>query len=453
MSCPKYDIVIWGATGFTGSLCAKYLAGVGSVKYAIAGRSDSKLALLRDDIKKTFPSVSVDIIVANLDDSSSLDNLVTQGNVIISTAGPFAKVGTPIIDACIRNGVHYVDITGEIPWVRKMIDKFHDNAQKKKLRIVNCCGYDCIPADIGAMMMADALLARGKTPREVRMLLGEARGSASGGTFASAINIVETMSFADMRAAGPFSICPRDPITNEPLQPIDIKAVTQASDSLFSDYDKEYSAWTMPYLMQAVDTRIVHRSNAVSGYKYGRNFIFTERLPFHMPAMAGFVASVFGSMFVSLAGLLLVFPPTRSIIKKLVPQPGSGPDEKARDQGFFKMLFWGKGRGENDAEDTVIYGGLDAPGGDPGYKLTSMMVCESALCIARDESSLPTHYGVITPSTAFGNVLLNRLNRAGMKFFLAEDKDSVLKTLGMKNGSCLRIYFKKDYIDYIPKYH
>lgn len=293
-----------------------------------------------------------------------------------------------------------------------MVDDFHDSASTKKVKIVHCCGFDCVPSDMGTFMMVDALRRQFLEPLEVRFLCWDVKGGASGGTIASVMNLFDNSLGALLEMANPFYLAPRDPITKQPIQPRDQKIISAATDNLVLGYDTVFKTWTMPWLMQGIDTRIVNRSNAVQGWLYGREFLYSER----MRAPNPLVALLF-TLMLPFGSLLCYLPFTRNILKRFLPQPGEGPDEQAMATGFMKIKLWGRGR-DSAGKERVLRGGVTAVNGDPGYLQTAKMVSEAALCLLRDAEACPCNYGVLTPSAALGQPLIDRLRAKGIEFFL-----------------------------------
>lgn len=331
----------------------------------------------------------------------------------MSTAGPFAKIGTPIVEACVKASTNYVDITGESTWIREIIDKYHSTAEKNKIKIIPCCGFDCIPVDVGTRFLVDSMLQKEIKPVEVRMILTNSKGDASGGTIASILNMFESSTIKTLLASlNPFFLCPRLPSTNEIDQPSSI-IVSKCSDKMIFDYDSIFSFWCMPFVMQAIDTRVVHRSNALSKFKYGRNFIYSERMK------APFIVGLISTLVTPLVTTLLFFSVTRNILKLFLPSPGEGPSEVVRETGRFHFQMWGKGT-NNNGENVIVKARIDAPDGDPGYKQTAVMITEAAVSLAilssQPQQSNDEIYGILTPSTGLGNTLLKRLEDANIKF-------------------------------------
>ncbi|KAJ1433775.1 Saccharopine dehydrogenase-domain-containing protein [Ochromonadaceae sp. CCMP2298] len=394
-----YDVVLWGATGFTGKLTAEYLHKTyPTLRWAIAGRSASALQEMKLKL-----GLNVEVLTADLKDPQSLQKLTESTKVILSTAGPFAKIGTPMVEACINGGAHYCDLTGEAQWVREMVDTYFEQAAAKKVKIVNCCGYDCIPCDLGTQMVLDRALALGLAPTEVRVRFAadKSKGGVSGGTIASVFNILESLPLSElMKLANPFYLNPRNS-----------QGAIDACDNMMPGYDDVAKKYTMPYFMQGIDLRLVNRSHALNGFKYGRDLVFSERMLLPNLPMA-----VIGSAVMALVQLMFLLPFTRFFLKKVLPSPGEGPDQDKLDNGFFTALLYAKG--VNAAGKTeVVSGTVRAFGGDPGYRQTAKMIGESAVCLALD-SDLPPAYGVLTPSVAMGPALRDRLTKQGIEFKL-----------------------------------
>jgi short subunit dehydrogenase-like uncharacterized protein len=244
----KYDVILWGCTGFTGKLVANYLKGYSSkLKIGLGGRSFSRVS----EIKKNYGLEFMDVIVASLDDMESLKSLTESTHVVISVAGPFASVGLPIVESCVTTSTHYVDITGEPQFVRSIIDRYHEIAIEKGVKIVPCCGFDCIPSDFGCQLIVDELKQKGLRPLEVQLLVDKVKGGASGGTIASVINLLESSSFSFLKElSSPFYLTPRDVISGNPIAPTDSVVLNKCADSNFVGYDHVFRKYTIPYVMQ-----------------------------------------------------------------------------------------------------------------------------------------------------------------------------------------------------------
>lgn len=359
----------------------------------------------------------VDLIEASIDDPASLDNMTSSTVILLAAAGPFDIMGTPIVDSCLRSATHYLDITGETQWVRKIIDKHHNAASEKKLKIVPCCGFDCIPSDMACYFMVSQMKLRNLEPMEVRFILGDVKGSFSNGTASTMIHLFASSSIKSLlQLLNPYYLNPLHP-NGSLAVPRDKRTVWNAADTNTPGYDSKFGFWTMPYIMQGVDCRIVNRSNSVGGWHYGEKFVFTERMK-----VGGVISAVLGSIMVAITGLLLMLPFTRPVIKACISRPGQGPSEAVQQTGFFRIKLWGVGRNRATGLEEVITGGIDAMQGDPGYLQCSRMVSEAALSLLSDtkKETAGDIYGVITPSLAFKDDLLKRLHTIGMKFYVDE---------------------------------
>lgn len=411
----KYHIVVWGATGFTGSLCCDYIAARYTalkkpLKWAIAGRTETKLIELRSAIclKNKISESAVDVIVADIRNASSLDAMAAQTKVILSTAGPFARIGEPIVDACVRNGCNYVDITGEPQFVRKVIDKHHAAATAKNLKIVPCCGFDCIPVDLGCSVMVKEMKMRDLVPKEVKTTLTKMQGGASGGTISSIATAVASSTLRDLRELmNPYYLLPRSS-TGQPMEPSSKATSSAAADKMWFRYDPVIGQYCAPFFMQSIDTRVVNRSNAIGGadsenWKYGQDFIYSEDM-----ASPNFIVALLTTLISHIGMLLMYGNLTRALLLAFLPKPGEGPSKKDREEGFFFFRSHGKGLDPKTGIVHSIVGRFNGPNGDGGYKQTSAMVAEAAICLATDNPS-PDVHGVLTPSTAFGQILIDRL--------------------------------------------
>ncbi len=357
------DIVVFGATGFVGRLVAEYLAKA-DVSVGIAGRNQAKLEALGLDLP---------VIVA---DAEHPEELARSARVIASTVGPYRRGGLKLVDACIAAGTDYCDLTGEVLFVRDSIER-HAAAQQAGARIVHSCGFDSIPSDIGTFMLHQELGALPATTLVVKAL----KGGFSGGTFASMKGQMD-----EMRASSEARRAIGDPNLLSPGRTSDERDLNRVRK------DSEHG-WIAPFVMASYNTRIVRRSAQL--LDYGPDFSYREVHGFKNPVMAVGWTGALGA----LAGGLL-FPPTRKLLDKVLPDPGQGPSEKARANGYFKV--------EVHAGDTVA---TVAAKGDPGYAATAVMMGESAIALARN----PGPGGVLTPASAIGAPLIERLRAANMR--------------------------------------
>eukprot|EP00923_Selenidium_pygospionis_P007014 GHVN01012099.1.p1 GENE.GHVN01012099.1~~GHVN01012099.1.p1 ORF type:complete len:416 (+),score=56.80 GHVN01012099.1:123-1370(+) len=407
----ELDLVIFGATGFTGKLVSLYLAqnylapkNGEVVKFALAGRSLAKLEEVRAELEAVQPGAArLELIAASVDDERSLTDMCARTKVVITTVGPFLKHGEALVKACISAGTHYCDITGEHPYVRTIIDKYHDKAVEKKLKIVNCCGFDSIPSDLGVYILQQRVKNETGAPlTQVNCRYMDILGGVSGGTIASMMQILSLPQKTIKASEDPHYLCGNQSNTHT-------KQVAQPDPSGWQ-YDSELGSYSAPFVMEAVNSRIVRRSNFLLNHEYGENFKYHE-------AMGGFqnwpVAFLMcWSHFVLMK--LMTFSAFRKVAAMVLPKQGDGPSLKTRNKGYFKAQLYGtKLVGD---KKQVFKAHVASYQGDPGYAETSKMLTESGLCTVLTDQSTPQRYGVLTPSSAFGMTLVNRLKAKGMEF-------------------------------------
>jgi len=407
MAKRSFDIVLFGATGFTGRLVAEHLARrIGTAKglrWALAGRSEAKLAQLRDALREQQADASPGLLTADSADADSLQALAQQARVICSTVGPYSLYGSDLVAACAGAGTHYCDLTGEVPWIARMIAAHQDTAERSGARIVHCCGFDSIPSDLGTWFVQDAMLREhGASARRVRGRVGRTRGSASGGTVASLLGVVEEAAAdAGLRRElrNKYLLYPRD----EAPGPL-------VRDQFGAVFDPRFRQWTAPFVMALINERVVRRSNALMDFPWGRDFDYDESLLCSGRAQALGVSLAMG------AGMAAVATgPGRSLARRFLPSPGDGPDRDAQEKGFFELYFHAE-HPDDPARDLRARVRGDR---DPGYGATSRMLGESALCLASDDLSVGG--GIWTPASALGTRLLPRLEaHAGVHFELVD---------------------------------
>ena len=397
----KFDVIIWGASGFTGKLVAEYLyknySSSGDLKWAIAGRDFSKLELVREEIADS----KIPIIIADSNDMISLNNMTKKTKVICTTVGPYAKFGSNLVSSCVDNQTHYCDLAGEVQWIRKMIDAHHDKAKANKTKIVNSCGFDSIPSDLGVYFIQKKSIEISKQrAKHIKMRVAGVKGGISGGTYASLSN-VSNEAFKDKDifkvVINPYGLNPKGDLKG--LDKNDLRKII---------YDKASNGWIGPFVMAAINTKIVRRSNALSGYLYGKNFMYDEAT-LSGKGLKGRVKAYMSA--IPLALLMSAKPGSflKRIIDAFLPKPGQGPDKKNREQGFYNLRFYIELEDGSNAFAKVT-GDMD-----PGYGSTAKMLGETAVCLAKD--SLPNSVGVLTPSIAMGDAILNRLQKnAGLTF-------------------------------------
>jgi short subunit dehydrogenase-like uncharacterized protein len=403
-----FDVIVVGATGYVGALIAEYLATSyrgNEVRWAIAGRNRAKLEALKTSLGK--PAEGLTILEADTDDEDALDALTAKGRVILTTVGPYAKYGSKLVAACVRSGTDYCDLAGEAPWIQRMIDTHQAEAEESGARIVPCCGFDSIPSDLGVLFLNDEVKKRTGSPcSAVRMRVMSMKGGASGGTIASMMNMAEEV-FRDERVrdamSNPFALNPQGD-RKGPRQP----------GSMPVRYDQDAKAWTAPFIMAAINTRVVHRSNAVMDYAYGRDFTYEEAMVTGGSLLGAPTAlAVTGAM--GAFGLAAVVPPTRALLNRFVlPKPGEGPTPEQRERGRFDLLFIGT------SVDGKTYKARVTGDRDPGYGSTAKMISEAALCLNACEPGAPEG-GFWTPASAMGQTLIERLRaNAGLTFGMVD---------------------------------
>jgi short subunit dehydrogenase-like uncharacterized protein len=387
----QYDLALFGATGFTGGLTARYLAANGpeGLRWALVGRNWGKLEAVSSSLTGTLGSgvPAPDLLVADAADAAALTKVAEAARVVVTTVGPYALYGEPLVAACATAGTDYVDLTGEPEFVDRMWLGYHGRARESGARLVHCCGFDSIPHDLGAYFTVKQL------PEGVPLTVnGYVRTGAefSGGTFSSAINgfgrVPQTVSAARRR--------------RQAEQPAVGRKVHSAPPRVRRDGD--LGGWVVP--LPTIDGAVVRRS-AAALESYGPDFSYGHN------AVAKRLSSVaLTAGGVGMALVLAQLPPTRKLLLKAFPSPGEGPSEEVRAKSWFKVTFVGEGGGER-----VV---TEVSGGDPGYGETSKMLAESGLCLAFDE--LPESAGQVTTAAAMGDALQSRLQAAGIGFQVVE---------------------------------
>lgn len=378
-----FDIIVFGATGFTGRLVAEYLVKSGARRWAMAGRSLTKLEQVRDLIGAP---AETPLVIASADDPAALRALCNRTAVVLTTVGPYQLYGSDLVAACAETGTAYVDLCGEPAWMRHMIDAHHTTAQRTGARIVFSCGFDSIPFDLGVLTLQDAAKARfGHPLPRVKGRVRKMQGGFSGGTAAS-LKATLAAAAKDPSIVGllvdPFALAPG---FTGPSQP----------RGLLPEYDKTIEAWVAPFIMAPINTKNVHRTNFLLGDTYGPNFVYDEMM----------VAPGLGDMGKAAAEAIARINPLAS---DKGPKPGEGPSSEERDAGFYDVLFIGEGPG-GERIDCVVTGDKD-----PGYGSTSKMIAETARCLVEDVTG---DGGIWTPGALMGRVLADRLQaRAGLSF-------------------------------------
>jgi short subunit dehydrogenase-like uncharacterized protein len=387
-SSSKFDIVVYGATGFTGQLVAEYLAshcrGDDQLKWAMAGRNLDKLASVRDAIGA---AADTPLIAADSSDVASLKAMIAQTRSVISTVGPYQLYGSDLVAACAASGTDYLDLCGEPVWMRQMIDAHEAAAQSSGARIVFSCGFDSLPFELGVFFVQDAARkAWGAPVNRVKGRVRGMKGTFSGGTYASMKAIfaaaAKDLSLVAM-IKNPFVLTPG---FEGPKQPPGNKPV----------FDEDLQSWTAPFVMSNINTRSVHRSNMLMGFPYGRDFVYDEMV-------------LTGAGESGEANAKLVVAANNKMGASGGPKPGEGPSKEERENGSYDLLFVAL---SPDGRQVRVAVRGDR---DPGYGSTSKMIAESAICLLRDAPDLKA--GFWTPGAAMGDRLIKRLvENAGMSF-------------------------------------
>ena len=399
----EFDIVVHGATGFTGRLVIEYLLlrpGTG-LRWAMGGRSAAKLAAVRDEVGAP---ADTPLVVTDSDDPASLAALMARTRLVLTTVGPYQLYGSALVKACAESGVDYVDLCGEPAWMRQMIDAHHAAAQASGARIVFSCGFDSIPFDLGVTyLQAEAKARLGVPLKRVRGRVRKMKGGFSGGTIASLMATLESSKRDPSMVktlADPFALTPG------------FKGPAQPSGETV-ERDDAAGQWAAPFIMATINTKNVHRSNHLLGRAWGDDFVYDEMM---LTGDGADGAKRARGMQRSggIQNALLSFAPTRALLRQFaLPKPGQGPSKEARETGFYEVGFYG------EAADGRLLRASVKGDKDPGYGSTSKMISESALCLVKDVSRDEAAGGVWTPGAALGRKLIARLEaNAGMRFTL-----------------------------------
>ena len=373
----------------------------------LAGRNEASLERVRASLGPA--AAGWPLLHADSSDDSSLAALARSTHVVITTAGPYHHRGLGLVAACCTEGTDYVDLTGEVLFMRESIDRYHEAAAAAGVRIVHACGFDSIPSDLGTLLLHQAADDDGAgTLGTTTLLVAALRGSLSGGSFASIMGTVDDVKRdrASRRILGdPYALS--SDRAEEPK-------LGNESDLRGVKHDSDLGVWIGPFLMAPTNTRVVRRSNALQGWAYGRRFRYREVTKFGTGPLAPMKAA---GMSAALGGLIvgLAAPPTRPILRRFLPKPGEGPSPATQRDGYFRMeLHTTTSRG-------IRYTATVGAKGDPGYAATAVMLGESALALVLDREHLPRRSGVLTPATALGEPLVRRLRAAGHTYSVSRD--------------------------------
>ncbi len=405
MEQKNVDVIVYGATSFVGQIVARYMIeqfADNSLSWAIAGRSQKKL----DQLKADLNAPQLETIVADAADENALEIMCARARVIMSTVGPYALYGEPLVKVCVESGTHYCDLTGETQWITRMQNKYEQQAKDSGAWIVHCCGFDSIPSDLGVhFLQTQAQQQFGKTCHSVKMGVAKMKGGASGGTIASMINLTKEASkdpTLRKELANPYATCPPD------------HGFTTRQHTVKVEYDDDFESWMAPFVMAAINARVVHRSNALKNKAYGEHFKYQEAM---MTGKGSKGKNAARMMMWGLGGFMLgaAVAPIRWTLERFVlPKPGEGPSEEEQLNGGFRLILLG----ETDSGEHIR---CEVTGDrDPGYGSTAKMLAQAAACLAQDiDDAIPG--GFWTPATLLGNRLIERLEaHSGLEFLLVE---------------------------------
>ena len=404
----EFDIVLYGATGFVGKLTAQYLAKVGGpARIALAGRSVAKLRDVRESLGDA--ASGWELIEAEAGQPSTLNDMSARTRVVVATVGPYTKYGLPVVAACAAAGTDYADLTGETMFIRESADLFGKEAADNGARIVHSCGFDSIPSDLTVYALYKRALADGAGQLgETNFVLRGFAGGVSGGTAASMIEVMHTSS-TDPEARRAMS----DPYTLSTDRAAEPELGHQ-SDTPWRrgrDIAPELDGiWTGAFVMGATNSRIVRRSNALLDWAYGRSFRYSENMSVGSSVVAPVAAALGTAVNAAVLGLGSRYfdKLPRSLVERVLPKPGTGPSERARENGHYTVETY------TTTTSGARYRATMSQQGDPGYKATSVLLGECGLALALDRDALSDLRGVLTPATALGDALLARLPGAGV---------------------------------------
>lgn len=418
-----YEVVLWGATGFTGRLVADYLAdryGASDLDWAIAGRDEERLAAVREELAAEYGAsdvdgddpgndlASLDLLTGDAFDRGSLDAIAERTAVVCTTVGPYARYGSDLVAACVEHGTNYCDLSGEVHWMRRTIDEHHERARETGARIVHGCGFDSVPSDIGTLSLQTHADEEFGTPcDEVRARVSIRGGAFSGGTIASMVDLY--------READDHPEVRRVLADPRALDPPESRSAPAERPQRGVGYDRDADTWTAPFVMARINGPVVRRSNALLGYPWGHTFRYDEALGTGDGVDGLARAGAFAAGQGLLAGALAIGPLREALDRYVLPDPGEGPDEATIAGSSFEVRLRGTGASEEYpggfAVEATVRGDRD-----PGYGATCRMLGESAVCLARGEVESPHDGGVLTPASGIGLPLVDRLEGTGVSF-------------------------------------
>jgi short subunit dehydrogenase-like uncharacterized protein len=410
MKAHKYDVVVYGATSFAGQITVKYLLDTygldQSVKWAAAGRSLAKLESVRKELGDA--AFELELLVADAEDEAALAAICTQTRVVISTVGPYDLYGSTLIKACVEAGTDYCDLTGEIRWVRRMFEQYGEAAERSGARIVNSCGFDSLPSDMGVFYLQQhAHQQLGSYCSRVSFRAKAADGAFSGGTVATMLNEYKVLAEnpgLEAEVSDPYYGCPPG-YRNDTAQ----HRVNSA------EYDEDFECWAAPFIMAAINEPVVFRSNALADNRYGKDFRYNEAMLTSPGSKGKVVASMISGAMRGFAGATKNKFMRGVLARHVLPAPGEGPSIEAQEKGFYDLRLFG----ETAAGETLQ---VKVTGDrDPGYGSTAKMLAEAGVCLAQDIGKGDKPGGFWTPASVFDEVLIERLcEKAGMTFEVLE---------------------------------
>ena len=407
MSDTQYEVIVFGASSFVGQIICEYLSNYRGeeppLRWAMAGRNERKLQEARDALTGDKP----ELLIADSSDEVSLRTMAAKTQVVLSTVGPYALYGEALVKVCAETGTDYCDLTGEVHWIRAMIDRYQTTASQSGARLVHCCGFDSIPSDLGVLFTQTHFRERyGHPSEDIRMRVKAAKGGLSGGTFASLLNVMKEASedpALRKQMADPYLLCPGAGFHGRQRNPG------------LAELDVISGRWMSPFIMAAINTRVVQRSHYLLNKAYGDNFRYEETMLTGTGLAGRLRASAIGG---GLAAFMLgaAIKPGRWLLEKLLPAPGEGPSPEAQEKGFFDMRFYALS-GSGETLQCKVTGDRD-----PGYGATAKMISQAAICLARDVDGSQCAGGSWTPASSMGATLMHRLEQhAGMQFAVVEE--------------------------------
>ncbi|WP_290815307.1 saccharopine dehydrogenase NADP-binding domain-containing protein [Halovivax sp.] len=420
-----YDLVVWGATGVAGRLVAEYLTEQYTsedLSLALGGRDETRLRGLEAAlVARCSGWAELPIVIGDATDPESLRAIAEDTRVVCTTVGPYTRYGTPLVEACISAGTDYCDLTGEVNWIREMIDRYHDDAVDAGARIVHSCGFDSIPADLATLLVQSFAIEEFGTPCElVRIYLEDGRGGVSGGTMSSVVEVFRAAStdpVARQTLRNPYSLAPAG----------ERDGVDPGAQSL-PRKDPLRGEWTAPSPMAVVNERVIRRSNALLDYPWGREFECREVVPVGSGPIGMVGASAVSAGLWLATGVLAVGPMREALRRFAFPDPGEGPTSAEIENGYFTIRVLGRG---TVTDGPFVVASRISADCDPGYGATAKMLGEAAMCLVNEEIDSPLEGGILTPAAALGDPPADGLRRAGLVVEVGEwdpDRTSRLQT-------------------------